>query len=60
MKDLDADAAADDEPAATRQCGRCRRHVDAEAGTHPWELRDWWLCPDCTTSLTPRGPTGRD
>lgn len=44
----------------TRQCGRCRRLVDAEPGTHAWELRDWWLCPQCATALTPHGPTGPD
>jgi hypothetical protein len=46
--------------ATSRQCGRCRLRFPIPADTHPMELRDWWLCPNCVAVLLPgrrRRPT---
>jgi hypothetical protein len=42
-----------DDHAVTRQCGRCRAHFAMPAGTHPFELRDWWACAACSGALLP-------
>jgi hypothetical protein len=42
-----------DDHAVTRQCGRCRAHFAVPAGTHPFELRDWWACAACSGALLP-------
>jgi hypothetical protein len=41
------------QPAPTRRCGRCLSNFPVEPGTHPMELRDWWICPSCTHALIP-------
>lgn len=40
-------------PTATRRCGRCLGEFPIAAGTHPMELRDWWMCEQCADSLIP-------
>lgn len=44
-----SDGSDDSTPA--RQCGRCRLAFPTDADTHPWELCDWWLCPNCSQAL---------
>jgi hypothetical protein len=49
-----------DDVAATRRCGRCRLRFPIPDDTHPMELRDWWVCPNCSETLLPgrqRTPT---
>jgi hypothetical protein len=48
-----ATAAAPDDMAPTRQCGRCRLRFPVPTGTDPMELRDWWACPNCSEALLP-------
>jgi hypothetical protein len=51
-----------DDMTPTRQCGRCRLRFPIPADTDPMELRDWWACPNCSTTLLPgrqRTPTTR-
>ena len=49
-----------DDVTPTRQCGRCRLRFPIPADTDSMELRDWWVCPNCSETLLPgrlRTPT---
>lgn len=49
-----------DDETPTRRCGRCILRFPIPADTHPMELRDWWICPNCSEALLPgrqRTPT---
>ena len=38
---------------SSRTCGRCRLDFPIGTDVHPMELRDWWVCTDCTEALMP-------
>ena len=49
-----------DDEAPTRRCGRCILRFPIPTDAHPMELRDWWICPNCSEALLPgrqRTPT---
>jgi hypothetical protein len=44
-----------DEPAAGRQCGRCRKTFEVDPTAHPTARQEWWLCPPCHEALLGTG-----